>query len=221
MVRLINSLSHATEKDDVLLLIKNIEKKIDNIDNELAERYCHLQKDEGKCKDYKRIIEDYRRGIIQPNLKSEIKSLSERIIESQGCRVIKFHELNKNLNDKFCQKYEDYNDCKNYQLISRDYRRVQDIQKGYLIDIGEVFMLFFLSFLMFSLREFVQQVGSSIASGGFSLYSISNIYSTSPLIRVIDGFKHQWQNFSGSKLESLGSWATHLPNRFAGGQLTY
>ncbi|GFQ73153.1 uncharacterized protein TNCT_542441 [Trichonephila clavata] len=60
-------------------------------------------------------------------------------------------------------------------------------------------------------------MGSSIAGGGFSVYNISKMYEASPLVGIMEGFKHQWQNFAGGKLESLGSWATHLPDRLAGG----
>ncbi len=216
LVRLTNSLSHALEKNDILLLIKNIEKKIGNIDDEITERYCQSQQYKEKCEDYKKIIEDYRKGIIRPNFKSEIRSLLQSVVENRGCRVLKFHELYMDPNSKFCQKCKDCENCKNYRVNS-DYQRVKDIQKGYLIDVKEIFILFLLSFLMFSLREFVQQMGSSIAGGGFSVYNISSIYSASPLVGAINGFKQQWQNFVGGKLESLGSWAIHLPDRLAGG----
>ncbi|QKX02070.1 TrbL/VirB6 family protein [Wolbachia endosymbiont of Dirofilaria (Dirofilaria) immitis] len=216
LVRLANSLSHTSEKNDILLLIKNIEKKIGNIDNEITERYCQSQQYKEKCKDYKKIIEDYRKGIIQPNLKSEIKSLLQGIVENRGCRILKLHELYRDPSSKYCQKCKGCENCKNYQENS-DYQRVKNIQKGHLIEVREIFVLFLLSFLMFSLREFVQQTGSSIASGGFSVYAISNIYSASPLASTIEGLKQQWQNFAGRRLESLGSWVIHLPNKSARG----
>ncbi|WP_353284398.1 type IV secretion system protein [Wolbachia endosymbiont (group A) of Lasioglossum fulvicorne] len=199
LVRLTNSLSHASERADIILLINNIEKRIGDV-SEIIKRYCQ---DINKCNSYREII-------------NEIRSLVRSAVEKQGCRILKLHDLYKDPNSEYCQKCKDCEDCKNYQENS-DYQRVQDIQRGYLINAGEIFVLFLLSFLMFSLREFVQQMGSSIAGGGFSVYNISSMYGASPLVSIMEGFKQQWQNFAGGKLESLGSWATHLPDRLAGG----
>ncbi|WP_395463168.1 type IV secretion system protein [Wolbachia endosymbiont of Cantharis cryptica] len=207
LVRLTNSLSHAGEKFDILLLINNIDNKIRGF-------YCK-SKDE-RCENYEKIVDGYRKGIIGPDLKRKIKSLVQKVVEKRGCRVLKLHDLYKDPNSKYCQKCKDCEDCKNYQDNS-DYQRVQDIQRGYLINAGEIFILFLLSFLMFSLREFIQQMGSSIAGGGYSVYNISKMYQASPLAGIAEGLKQQWQNFAGGKLESLGSWATHLPDRLAGG----
>ncbi|QCB62925.1 type IV secretion system protein [Wolbachia endosymbiont of Drosophila mauritiana] len=194
LVRLTNSLLHASEKADILLLI-------DNINGKIKRRYCQSQQHEEECRNYEKIIDDYKKGIIQSNSKSEIKSLVQGVItQSVSCQSENFYDINQN-----------------YQENS-DYQRVQDIQRGYLINVGEIFMLFLLSFLMFSLKEFVQQMGSSIAGGGFSVYSISSMYQASPLASVTDGLKQQWQNFAGGKLESLGDWATHVPDRLAGGK---
>ncbi|MDR2609566.1 MAG: type IV secretion system protein [Rickettsiales bacterium] len=186
LVRLTNSLSHASEKADILSLIDSINNKIGSGDiNKIVERHCQ---NINKCSSYKEII-------------SEIRVLVESVIrQSSGCELQNFYKVN--------EKYEE----------NSDYQRVQDIQRGYLINAGEIFVLFLLSFLMFSLREFVQQMGSSIAGGGFSVYSISRMYEASPLVHMMEGLtKHQWQNLVGGKLESLGSWATHLPDRLAGG----
>ncbi|WP_264735680.1 TrbL/VirB6 family protein [Wolbachia endosymbiont (group A) of Rhinocyllus conicus] len=200
LVRLTNSLSHASERANIILLINNIDKKIGGMNSKITELYCQPQQDEEKCKNYRKIVDDYRKGTIRPDLKREIKSLVEKVIKSdKSCKLENFSDLNKD-----------------YQNNS-DYQRVQDIQRGYLINAGEIFVLFLLSFLMFSLREFVQQMGSSIAGGGYSVYSISSMYHASPLAGVAEGLKQKWQDFAGGKLESLGSWATHLPDRLAGG----
>jgi len=197
LVRLTNSLSHASEKADILLLINSIDRKID-IDSKIRRFYCRSV--DKKCSNYLEMIHDYRKGIIRSNLKSEIRSLVEKVIKSdKSCKLENFSDLNKD-----------------YQNNS-DHQRVQDIQRGYLINAGEIFLLFLLSFLMFSLREFVQQMGSSIAGGGYSVYSISSMYQASPLTGLAEGLKQQWQNFAGGKLESLGDWATHVPDRLAGG----
>ncbi|MGL9779020.1 MAG: type IV secretion system protein [Wolbachia sp.] len=214
LVRLTNSLSHASEKADILLLINNIEKKIGSVDSEITKHYCQSTQDGTECNNYRKMINDYRNGIIGPDLKREIKSLVQKVVERRGCRILKLHDLYKDPNSEYCHKCKDCEDCKNYQENS-DYQRVQDIQRGYLINAGEIFVLFLLSFLMFSLREFVQQMGSSIAGGGYSVYSISSMYAASPLAVIAEGFKQQWQNFAGGKLESLGSWVTHLPDRLA------
>uniref|UniRef100_A0A3B0JI45 Type IV secretion system protein VirB6 n=1 Tax=Wolbachia endosymbiont of Aleurodicus dispersus TaxID=1288877 RepID=A0A3B0JI45_9RICK len=197
LVRLTNSLSHASERADIILLINNIEKRIGDV-SEIIKRYCQ---DINKCNSYREII-------------NEIRSLVRSAIKKQGCRILKLHDLYKDPNSEYCQKCKDCEDCKNYQENS-DYQRVQDIQRGYLINAGEIFVLFLLSFLMFSLKEFVQQMGSSIAGGGFGVYNISSMYQASPLTGVTEGLKQQWQNFAGGKLESLGSWVTHLPDRLA------
>lgn len=42
-----------------------------------------------------------------------------------------------------------------------------------------------------------------------------NANNTRLHLGIFDGIKQQWQNFAGGKLESLGSWVTHLPNRLA------
>lgn len=199
LVRLTNSLSHASERADIILLINNIEKRIGDV-SEIIKRYCQ---DINKCNSYREII-------------NEIRSLVRSAIKKQGCRILKLHDLYKDPNSEYCQKCKDCEDCKNYQENS-DYQRVQDIQRGYLINAGEIFVLFLLSFLMFSLKEFVQQMGSSIAGGGFGVYNISSMYQASPLTGVTEGLKQQWQNFAGGKLESLGDWATHVPDRLAGG----
>lgn len=200
LVRLTNSLSHASERADIILLINNIEKRIGDV-SEIIKRYCQ---DINKCNSYREII-------------NEIRSLVRSAVEKQGCRILKLHDLYKDPNSEYCQKCKDCEDCKNYQENS-DYQRVQDIQRGYLINAGEIFVLFLLSFLMFSLREFVQQMGSSIAGGGFSVYNISRMYEASPLVGIMEGLKqHYWQDAIGGKLESLGNWATHLPDRLAGG----
>ncbi len=138
LVRLTNSLSHASERADIILLINNIEKRIGDV-SEIIKRYCQ---DINKCNSYREII-------------NEIRSLVRSAIEKQGCRILKLHDLYKDPNSEYCQKCKDCEDCKNYQENS-DYQRVQDIQRGYLINAGEIFVLFLLSFLMFSLREFVQ-----------------------------------------------------------------
>ncbi|MDE5062719.1 TrbL/VirB6 family protein [Wolbachia endosymbiont of Drosophila tsacasi] len=200
LVRLTNSLSHASEKADILLLINNIEKKIGSMDSEITKHYCQSIQDGTECNNYRKMINDYRNGIIRLDLKSKIRSLVEKVMESdKSCKLENFSDLNQD-----------------YQNNS-DYQRVQDIQRGYLINAGEIFVLFLLSFLMFSLREFVQQMGSSIAGGGYSVYSISSMYQASPLTGLAGELKHWWQDFVGGKLESVGSWATHLPDRLAGG----
>ncbi|MDE5060707.1 MULTISPECIES: TrbL/VirB6 family protein [Wolbachia] len=200
LVRLTNSLSHASEKADILLLINNIEKKIGSMDSEITKHYCQSIQDGTECNNYRKMINDYRNGIIRLDLKSKIRSLVEKVMESdKSCKLENFSDLNQD-----------------YQNNS-DYQRVQDIQRGYLINAGEIFVLFLLSFLMFSLREFVQQMGSSIAGGGYSVYSISSMYQASPLTGLAGELKHWWQDFAGGKLESVGSWATHLPDRLAGG----
>ncbi|UVW83419.1 TrbL/VirB6 family protein [Wolbachia endosymbiont of Aedes albopictus] len=216
LVRLTNSLSHVSEKADILLLINNIDKKMGSMDSEITKHYCQSTQDGTECNNYRKTINDYRKGIIGPDLKREIKSLVQKVLERRGCRVLKLHDLYKDPNSDYCQKCKDCENCKNYQDNS-DYQRVHDIQRGYLINAGEIFVLFLLSFLMFSLRELVQQMGSSIAGGGYSVYSISSMYHASPLAGVAEGLKQKWQDFAGGKLESAGSWATHLPDRLAGG----
>ncbi|WP_341814172.1 type IV secretion system protein [Wolbachia endosymbiont (group A) of Machimus atricapillus] len=217
LVRLTNSLSHASERANIILLINNIDKKIGGMNSKITELYCQPQQDEEKCKNYRKIVDDYRKGTIRPDLKREIKSLVQDVIRREPhCQLQDLHKLYRDPNSEYCQKCKDCEDCKNYQENS-DYQRVQDIQRGYLINAGEIFVLFLLSFLMFSLREFVQQMGSSIAGGGYSVYSISSMYHASPLAGVAEGLKQKWQDFAGGKLESLGSWATHLPDRLAGG----
>ncbi|MDG7052273.1 MAG: type IV secretion system protein [Wolbachia endosymbiont of Alcedoecus sp.] len=233
LVRLTNSLLHASAKADVLSLINSIDRKIGGGIGEIVKRYCQSTPDTDKCR---KIIDDYRKGIIRSDLKSEIKSLVQSIVETKGCRVLKFDDLYRDPNSGYCQtcKGKDCEDCKNYQENS-DYQRVQDIQRGYLINAGEIFILFLLSFLMFSLREFVQQMGSSIAGGGFSVYNVSRMYEgggilsripvpkffekvgVTNLMGLISLPKHIFQGAVGGGLESLGSWATHLPNRLAGG----
>ncbi|MDG7052380.1 MAG: type IV secretion system protein [Wolbachia endosymbiont of Alcedoecus sp.] len=203
LVRLANSLSHASEKADILSLINSINNKIGGGDiNKIVESHCP---DINKCSSYREII-------------NKIRVLVQSVVETKGCRVLKFHELYEDPNSVYCQtcKGKNCENCKNYQENS-DYQRVQDIQRGYLINAGEIFVLFLLSFLMFSLREFVQQMGSSIAGGGFSVYSISNMYQASPLVGMAEELKRWGQDVVGGKLESLGSWATHLPDRLAGG----
>ncbi|UIP93306.1 type IV secretion system protein [Wolbachia endosymbiont of Anopheles demeilloni] len=193
LVRLTNSLLHASEKADILLLI-------DSIDGKIKRRYCQSQQHEEECRNYEKIIGDYKKGIIRPNSKSEIKSLVQGVItQSVSCQSENFYDINQN-----------------YQENS-DYQRVQDIQRGYLINAGEIFVLFLLSFLMFSLKKFVQQMGSSIAGGGFGVYNISSMYQASPVTGLMQGLKQQMQDKIGGGLESLGNWATHVPNRLAGG----
>ncbi|MBA8758184.1 conjugal transfer protein [Wolbachia pipientis] len=217
LVRLTNSLSHASERADIILLINNIEKRIGDV-SEIIKRYCQ---DINKCNSYREII-------------NEIRSLVRSAVEKQGCRILKLHDLYKDPNSEYCQKCKDCEDCKNYQENS-DYQRVQDIQRGYLINAGEIFILFLLSFLMFSLREFVQQMGSSIAGGGFSVYNISSMYAgggilsqiplpkffekvgVTNLMGLISLPKHMLQGAIGGGLESLGKFATGLPNQLAGG----
>ncbi|MDR2831717.1 MAG: type IV secretion system protein [Rickettsiales bacterium] len=203
LIRLTNSLSHAVEKIDILLLIDSINNKIGggNI-NKIVERYCQ---DINKCNSYREII-------------SKIRSLVKGAAEQQGCRVQNLREL-----------YKDCKDCKDYRENS-DYQRVQDIQRGYLINAGEIFILFLLSFLMFSLREFVQQMGSSIAGGGYSVYNISKMYSmhspgatahsdpnASFVSKILYSGKSVVQDAIGGRLDALGQFATGLPNRLAGG----
>ncbi|WP_341812023.1 type IV secretion system protein [Wolbachia endosymbiont (group A) of Conops quadrifasciatus] len=215
LVRLTNSLSHAVDKTDILLLINSIDRGID-IDSKIREFYCRSVDE--KCSNYREMMNDYRNGIIRPDLKREIKSLVQDVIRREPhCQLQDLHKLYRDPNSEYCQKCKDCEDCKNYQENS-DYQRVQDIQKGYLINAGEIFILFLLSFLMFSLREFVQQMGSSIAGGGFSVYNISKMYEASPLVGIMEELKRRyWQDAIGGKLESLGNWATHLPDRLAGG----
>ena len=199
LVRLTNSLSHASERADIILLINNIEKRIGDV-SEIIKRYCQ---DINKCNSYREII-------------NEIRSLVRSVIKKQGCRILKLHNLYKDPNSEYCQKCKDCEDCKNYKENS-DYQRVQDIQRGYLINAGEIFVLFLLSFLMFSLKEFVQQMGSSIAGGGFGVYNISSMYQASPVTVLMQELKQQMQDKIGGGLESLGNWATHVPDRLAGG----
>ncbi|AZU37282.1 conjugal transfer protein [Wolbachia endosymbiont of Bemisia tabaci] len=210
LVRLTNSLLHASERADIILLINNIEKRIGDV-SEIIKRYCQ---DINKCNSYREII-------------NEIRSLVRSAIKKQGCRILKLHDLYKDPNSEYCKKCKDCEDCKNYQENS-DYQRVQDIQRGYLINAGEIFVLFLLSFLMFSLKEFVQQMGSSIAGGGYSVYNISSMYSehspsatahgdpdASFVSQILYSGKSVVQDAIGGRLESVGSWVTHLSNRLA------
>ncbi|MDG7056943.1 MAG: type IV secretion system protein [Wolbachia endosymbiont of Penenirmus auritus] len=217
LVRLTNSLLHASEKADILSLIDSINNKIGGGDiNKIVEHHCPGI---NKCSSYREII-------------NEIRVLVQSIVGTKGCRVLKFHDLYRDPNSVYCQtcKGKNCENCKNYQENS-DYQRVRDIQRGYLINAGEIFVLFLLSFLMFSLREFVQQMGSSIAGGGYSVYNISKMYEGSGIIglpfkvggqdlslrNIAYGLKLHWQDAVGGRLESLGSWATHLPDRLTGG----
>ncbi|WP_250296932.1 TrbL/VirB6 family protein [Wolbachia endosymbiont of Oedothorax gibbosus] len=210
LVRLTNSLSHASERADILSLIGSIDKKIGG---EIKRRYCLSQQHEQECRNYEKIIGEHRQGIIRPNLKSEIRSLVQGIItQDTNCQPQDFYRVNK--------KYQE----------NSDYQRVQDIQRGYLINAGEIFVLFLLSFLMFSLRTFVQQMGSSIAGGGYSVYNISSMYSkhspsatanrdpdASFVSQILYSGKSVVQDAIGGRLESLGKFATGLPNQLAGG----
>ncbi|NUY39238.1 conjugal transfer protein [Wolbachia endosymbiont of Litomosoides brasiliensis] len=225
LIRLTNSLLHAVEKDDILLLIDSIGKKIGD---EIKRHYCQPQQHEERCKNYEEIMGDYKKGIIRPNLKSEIRSLVQSVVENQGCKILELHDSN----GEYCQKCKNCEACKSYQ--SSDYRRIQNIQRGYLIDAEEIFILFLLSFLMFSLRRFVQQMGSSIAGGGYSIYNISKMYEGGgilsqiglpfkvggqniSLMHAISMPKYLWQDAIGARLDTLSKFATGLPNRLAGG----
>lgn len=122
LVRLTNSLLHSSERANSILLINSIDKKIGGV-----ESYCQSPQDEEKCKNYKEIMYDHREGIIRPNLKSEIRSLVQYIITKDAtCQLQNFYHVN--------QGYRE----------NSDYQRVQDIQRGYLINIGEIFILFLL-----------------------------------------------------------------------------
>ncbi|WCR57951.1 TrbL/VirB6 family protein [Wolbachia endosymbiont of Ctenocephalides felis wCfeJ] len=203
LVRLANSLLHASEKADILVLINSIEKKIggDSI-SKIVKKRCQ---DIDRCNSYREVIND-------------IKSLVKTVVEQQNCEVRKLHNLYRDPNSGYCQtcKGKDCEDCKNYQENS-DYQRVQDIQRGYLINAGEIFVLFLLSFLMFSLREFVQRMGPNIVGKGYSVYSISSMYAASPLAGIVGELKHKLQDNFGGKLDAIGNFATGLPNRLAGG----
>ncbi|AWW50887.1 conjugal transfer protein [Wolbachia endosymbiont of Folsomia candida] len=208
LVRLTNSLSHAVEKFDILLLIDNISKKID----EVTEAYCRQLGNASQCTNYRDTI---KKVILQPSLKNEIKSLTEKVIESDGsCKLEDFYELNK--------KYQD----------NRDYQIVKDIDIGDLLNVWEIVILFLLSFLMFSLRKLVQEMGSGLAGGGYSAYSTSSMYQGGgilsqisfnikgenvSLMQLISIPKHSLQGLVGGGLESLGKFATGLPNKLAGG----
>lgn len=148
----------------------------------------------------KKKIEKYKKDNILSDLKDEIKSLVVKEVERDAsCQIQKFHEVNK--------KYQE----------NSDYKRVQDIKRGYLINAGDIFVLFLLSFLMFSLRKFAQELGLSLARGGYSIGSISQMYDSSPLAGIAEAMKNQYQKSVGGKLESLGNWAMNQPNRIAGG----
>ncbi|WFW29841.1 MAG: type IV secretion system protein [Wolbachia endosymbiont of Menacanthus eurysternus] len=200
LVRLINSLSHASEKSDILSLIENINNKIDGNDvNHILKLYCQ---DINICSKHKDIIVSKIKTLIKNKIKRDV-----------DCQLQNFHMLN--------DKYQENN----------DYQRVQDIQRGYLINISEVFILFLLSFLMFSLREFVQQMGTNLIDVGYSVYTISSIYEKSNIISlpfkvngqninlkdIIYTLKSHWQDTIGNKLESLENWTTRLPNKLTKG----
>ncbi|WCR53902.1 MAG: hypothetical protein PG981_000924 [Wolbachia endosymbiont of Ctenocephalides orientis wCori] len=200
LVRLANSLSHAVEKLNILSLINAIDKKIGGIDRKISEYYCQPSSDVPECENYHKVIDEYRSGTIRPDLKNKIKSLVSNVVVKEGhCTVQNFY----NVNDKYQE--------------NSDYQRVQDIKRGYLINAGDIFVLFLLSFLMFSLRQFVQEMGSSLAGGGYSVYSISRMYEGSLISGIIQFPKHKLQEYMGGALGSLGGWAAHLPNRLAGG----
>ncbi|WP_370107046.1 TrbL/VirB6 family protein [Wolbachia endosymbiont of Chironomus riparius] len=198
LVRLTNTLSHSLEKFDILLLINNIEKKVEEL-------YCK-NGNKGNCNNYKKIVDDYKKGILKPSLKSEIKLMTENIIKYKGCSLGGFYSLNS--------KYQD----------NSDYQRVQDIKEGYLLNVKEILILFLLSFLIFSLRKLAQEMGSNFAEGGYSVYSISSMYqadpnssSRSPLASLAEKGKDMYQGIIGGSLQSLGRWTTRLPNRLLGG----
>lgn len=117
-MRLTNSLSHASERADIILLINNIEKRIGDV-SEIIKRYCQ---DINKCNSYREII-------------NEIRSLVRSAVEKQGCRILKLHDLYKDPNSEYCQKCKDCEDCKNYQENS-DYQGCKTY-RGYLINAGE------------------------------------------------------------------------------------
>ncbi|MDD9336589.1 MAG: type IV secretion system protein [Wolbachia sp.] len=212
LVRLTNSLLHASEKSDALLLMNNIDEKI-GLGKKIEEFYCKLQEDAKKCNNYKEVIGDYKKGNIRPDLKNEIKSLVEAVVKSNGCKLPEFREVNQNPQD------------------NSDYQRVQNIKAGYLINAGEITILFLLSFLMFSLCKLVQQISSSIAGGGFSVYNISEMYRGGGILSQIKikGMsvkdilligKHLYQDKVGVGLEKVGIFITRLPNWIAGGLAT-
>jgi type IV secretion system protein VirB6 len=195
LVRLTNSLLHASEEADVLSLMNNIDKNID-IEEGIKALYCQLPADAYKCSSYRQIIGSYKNGVIQAGLKNEIRSLVEDVLAGQGCQLLKLSEINK-----------DYQD-------NSDYQRVQDINRGYLLSLLEILILFLLSSLMFSLRKFVQEVGTNIAGGGYSVYTISSMYNGS----FLEDIKHKVQDKIASHVsEPLSKFATRLPNRLVGG----
>ncbi|VVC46446.1 Hypothetical protein CINCED_3A019487, partial [Cinara cedri] len=204
LVRLANSLSHALDKFEIMLLVHSIDKKIDI--NSRVTGLC--AKGNGKCVDYVAIMNDYKNGIVHPDLKREVKAfVHEVIMEGEGCRLVTLGE-----------KYKE----------DGDYQRVQDIKRSILINVKEIFILFLLSFLMFSMRKFVQELGSNFAGGGYSLYSISSMYQGAGILSRIT-FKLGGQERSlmqllktpnhliGMKLDVFGQWAGHLPNELAKG----
>lgn len=204
LVRLVNSLSHALDKFDIMLLVHSIDKKID-INSRVTELCA---KGNSKCVDYRAIMDDYKKGIVHPDLKREVKAFVQQVItQGGGCRLVTLNE-----------KYKE----------DGDYQRVQDIKRSILINAKEIFILFLLSFLMFSMRKFVQELGSNLAGGGYSVYSISSMYQGGGILSQIT-FKIGGQEVSlmkllempkhqiGMKLDVFGKWAGHLPNELAKG----
>lgn len=79
---------------------------------------------------------------------------------------------------------------KDYEKNS-DYQRIKDIQQGDLTSVAEVFMLFMLSLLIYSLLCLAQEIGKAL-SGGSSTYTISSMYGnfagiTSRLFNLMPG----------------------------------
>jgi type IV secretory pathway VirB6-like protein len=56
--------------------------------------------------------------------------------------------------------------------------RIDDIQNGYLINLLEVFIMVLLSFLMYALRNIVEELSANFAGGGFSMNNVQAIYDT-------------------------------------------
>ncbi|WP_333023219.1 TrbL/VirB6 family protein [Wolbachia endosymbiont of Pentidionis agamae] len=209
LARLVNTLSHASERHDISSIIIKLEEELG--------RQFHPS----NYTAIKQAIDDYRQSSNFKVLKEKITLLMKNIIERNGCTITTLDENYKN------KKCKDSNDCKakyksgDYRS-ENDYKRVEDIKRGYLIDMGEILILFMLSFLMFSLRKVVQEIATLISGGGYSIYSISSMYEASPIAQgakaLLDQGKHKVQDLVGGKaIEPLGRWTTGLPNKLAGG----
>ncbi|MBV0899769.1 MAG: type IV secretion system protein [Wolbachia endosymbiont of Fragariocoptes setiger] len=173
---------------------------------------------DGGCGDYAKSLARLTNSLLHASDKLDMRILIEKINQeinnSEKLRLdLGKDKIKDSIKERITKNNCQLGKIKGDYKENSDYQRIKDIQQGDLISLVEVFMLFMLSLLIYSLLSLAQEIGAAL-SGGRSFYTISSMYGDgAPLMNLLSGLS----NIGGHYIGSVINGVTSVPGRLFDG----